>query len=214
MTKFSIKRAVQAVAVTLLLAGGALPAQQPNQEEVFQLANLVRKRIVTLNNYGVFDSINFGIQPGAAGYKVVLKGSASRPTLKKSAENVVARIEAVESVINEIEVLPTSGQDENIRLQAYARIYGHTSLSRYNPNRGTPVYGLRRRAFMGISQDPPIGPHPIHIVVKSGDITLEGAVDTDMDKQIAGVQANSVSGAFSVTNNLDVLRPSKKKKKG
>ena len=82
MTKFSIKRPVQAAAVTLLLAGGALTAQQPNQEEVFQLANLVRKRIVTLNNYGVFDSINFGIQPGAAGYKVVLKGSASRPTLK------------------------------------------------------------------------------------------------------------------------------------
>ena len=95
-------------------------AQQSNQEEVFRLAKQVRKKIITLNNYGVFDYITFGIQPGTAGYGVTLRGYASRPTLKKSADRVVSRIELVESVENEIEVLPTSRNDENIRLAVYA----------------------------------------------------------------------------------------------
>src|SRR5262245_61077240 len=134
----------------LMLAGPA-PAQQPNQEEIFKVANAVRKEIVTLSNYGVFDDITFALDRGTAGYKVTLKGSASRPTLKSSAENVVKKLEFVESVDNQIQVLPTSRQDEDIRLQAYAKIYSNPTLSRYNPNRGTPVYGLRRRAQLGIS---------------------------------------------------------------
>jgi osmotically-inducible protein OsmY len=194
---------VVGVAMVILAAG--LIAQQPAQEEVYRLANQIRKKIVTLNNYGVFDNITFGISPGNAGYVVTLKGFASRPTLQPSAERVVAGIEMVESVVNEIEVLPTSRQDEDIRLAAYAKIYGHPTLSRYNPNRGTPLYGVRRRAVFGISNDPPIGPHPIHIIVNKGNIALEGVVDTETDKAIAGVQANSVNGAFSVANNLAVL---------
>jgi len=212
MTWISIKWIAPACALTLLFAADVSMAQQSQNEEVYQLANRVRKRIVTLNNYGVFDTISFGIQSSADDYTVVLKGFASRPTLKSPAEKVVARIETVGTVINDIEVLPNSSQDEDIRLQAYARIYGHPSLSRYNPNRGTPVYGVRRSAVFGVSSDPPLGPHPIHIIVNRCDITLEGAVDIEMDKNIAGVQANSVSGAFAVTNNLEVLRPNKGEK--
>jgi hypothetical protein len=84
----------------------------------------------------------------------------------------------------------------------YARVYGHPTLSRYDPNRGTPLFSSIARRNFGISTDPPPANHPIHIIVKNGDVTLEGAVDTEGDKTIAGLQANSTPGAFSVTNNL------------
>ena len=212
MFGITVKRILPAAGVLLLLAAGTLPAQQANQEEIYRLAHQIRKKIVTLNNYSVFDNITFGIKGGTNGYQVFLRGQASRPTLQKSAERVVSRIEQVESVVNEIEVLPNSRQDEDIRFAAYAKIYGHPTLSRYNPNRGTPMYGVRRRAYMGISNDPPLGAHPIHIIVNKGNITLVGVVDTEGDKTIAGMQANSVSGAFAVTNNLEVLQKAKKKK--
>ena len=205
-----------AAALTLWLAPHLAAQQQapPDQEEILRIAGQVRKKIVTLNNYGVFDHITFGLKRGAeGGYVVVVGGYASRPSLKKSVGRVVSRIEGVENVVNQVEVLPTSGQDEDIRFATYARIYGHPALSRYNPNRGTPAYGIRRRAAIGISNDPPIGAHPIHIIVNNGNVTLEGVVDTESDKTIAGLQANSVSGVFSVTNNLHVLQPPKKKKK-
>jgi osmotically-inducible protein OsmY len=202
--------------LSLGLAGaGKAAAQQQNQEAVYRLANNIRKQILTLSNYGVFDYITFGIDPGAGGYKVVLKGYASRPTLKDSAERVVKKLEQVEVVENQIEVLPVSRQDEDIRMRTYAAIYYHPTLSRYNPNRGTPVYGsaagFQRARTMGISNDPPMGYHPISIIAKGGNVTLEGVVDNDMDKQIAGMQANTVNGVFSVTNNLQAMQPSKKK---
>ena len=162
-----------------------------------------------LPNYGVFDNVTFGIQ----GSTVYLRGQASRPTLKKSADKVVGKIEGVNEVINEIEVLPTSRFDEDTRAAVYVRIYGHPSLNRYNPNRGTPLFGMDRRLYMGISSDPPRGAHPIHIVVKKGHVTLEGVVDNEGDKTIAGVQANQVGGVFSVTNNLQAAQSGKKKKK-
>lgn len=208
------RRLTTSLAVVLLLAA-ALPlcAQDPKQEEVFKLANKIRKEIITLSNYGVFDFISFGINEGTAGYKVTLNGYASRPTLKSGAEQVVKKIELVESVDNQIEVLPVSRQDEDIRFAAYAKIYGNPSLSRYNPNRGVPIYGLGRRLQMGISTDPPVGPHPISIIVKNGNITLEGMVDTEGDKNLAGIVAGQVPLSFGVTNNLQVRIPSKKKEK-
>jgi hyperosmotically inducible protein len=107
--------------------------------------------------------------------------------------------------------------NEDLRMKVYAKIYYNTMLSRYNPNRGTPVYGgssgLRRTAMIGISQDPPKGYHPISIIVKNGNVILEGVVDNEGDKNIANIQANQVSGVFSVTNNLVVLQASKKKEK-
>jgi hyperosmotically inducible periplasmic protein len=211
---FNKQRSFPILLTVLFIAAQHLGAQAPDtaasQEELYKVANQIRKSLVTLNNFGVFDYLSFGLAPGANGYKVTLKGYASRPTLKDSAERVVKKLEHVESVDNQIEVLPLSPNDDRIRTAAYAKIYGNPVLSRYNPNRGVPIYGIRTRAFVGITNDPPLGPHPIHIIVKNGNIILEGVVDNEGDKNIAGIQANTVPGAFSVTNNL-VVPPSKKK---
>ncbi len=212
-TRFLIGAVVAAVLLSCPAA-----AQGGGQDEVLlRTANKIRKDIVTLSNYGVFDSISFAMAPGDKGYKVTLKGFASRPTLRESAENVTRKVEGVADVVNQIEVLPLSRVDEDARMRVYAAIYFHPTLSRYNPGRGTPIYGsaygARRAAAVGISNDPPMGYHPISIIVKNGNVTLEGVVDNDMDKQIAGLQANTVGGVFSVTNNLSVLQASKKKDK-
>ena len=160
-------------------------------------------------NYGVFYEIGFGIRD----YTVVLRGHASRPTLRKSAERVVKKLEAVEDVINQIEVLPLSRTDDDIRLQVYVNIHGHPALSLYNPNRGTPLFNSLTRRTAGIRYDPPPGFHPIHIIVKNGHVTLEGVVNSQGDKVIAGIQANTTSGVFSVTNDLMLASSTKKKMK-
>jgi osmotically-inducible protein OsmY len=188
----------------------ATPAASPQRltEQQARLAERIRKEIVTLPNYGVFDNVSFALADG--GSTVVLRGQAAKPTLKTSAERVVQKLEGVEKVVNEIEVLPNSSNDERIRAGVYVRIYGHPTLSRYNPNRGTPAFPSTARRNFGISADPPPGPHPIHIIVKNGDVTLEGVVDNEGDRTIAGLQANSTPGAFSVTNNLVVANDRKK----
>lgn len=186
------------------LVAGACFAQSSaapmSERAVLRIAREVQKGILSLPNYGLFDDIRFAIK----GYEVILKGLASRPTLKSSAEQVVKKIEGVEKVTNEIEVLPLSPQDDDIRVAAYVRIYGHPSLSRYNPNRGSPIFRSRASVAAGIANDPPPGYHPIHIIVNRGNITLEGVVDTVGDRTIAELQANSTPGAFAVTNNLRV----------
>jgi hyperosmotically inducible protein len=138
----------------------------------------VRHELVMLPFYGVFDNLSFRVNGGT----VTLMGQVTRPTLKTDAERVVKGIEGVERVVNDIEVLPLSSYDDKIRLATYRAIYGHTALNRY------------------VLQAVP----SIHIVVKNGTVTLEGVVANEGDKNIAGLQANSVPGVFSVTNNLRV----------
>jgi hyperosmotically inducible protein len=138
--------------------------------------------------YGVFDNLAYKVDPDGT---VTLLGQVALPTLKSDAENAVKRIEGVEKVVNNLEVLPTSGNDDRIRRATYRAIYGNSVLSQYQL-RAVP---------------------PIHIIVKNGHVTLEGAVARQMDKQIAGMQANGVHGAFSVTNNLVVDEPEKKNDK-
>ena len=164
------------------------------------LAEQVRKELVKLDNYGVFDNLAFELNGGV----VTLSGQASKPQLKKQAQKMVEKIEGVQEVANEIEVLPNSSEDDRIRTLAYIQIYGNPSLSRYNPNLGTPLFDSVARRSFGLTQDPPPGRHPIHIIVKNNQITLEGVVDTEGDKTVAGAQANSVNGAMKVTNNLRV----------
>jgi hyperosmotically inducible periplasmic protein len=175
----------------------------PTQEAVLALAKEVRKDIVTQSLYGVFDNIHFGIKGGDT---VILRGQASRPTLKKDIENSVKRISGVKSVVNEIEVLPLSPNDDRIRATVYASIYGYGPLQRYTSNRGGPrgaMPSVARRAG-GITQDPPIGWHAIHIIVKNGNVTLVGVVDSEADLSLVGMRANIVSGVFSVDNDLVV----------
>jgi hyperosmotically inducible protein len=172
-----------------------------SQQEVLRIAKEVRKQIVTLPQYGVFDDIHFGIK----GSTVVLYGNASRPTLKSSAESVVKKIEGVTTVDNQIEVLPVSPNDDRIRAAVYASIYSYPVLQKYTSNRGGPrgVPSVARAAG-GITNDPPLGYHAIHIIVKNGNVTLTGVVDSDSDLAIAEMRANGVSGVFSVANELQV----------
>ena len=178
-----------------------------SQDEVLRIANEIRKQIVTLPQYGVFDDVHFGMK----GSTVILRGQASRPILKSSAENVVKRIKGVTGVENEIEVLPLSPNDDRIRAAVYAAIYGYAPLQRYTSNRGPRIPSVTRRAT-GITNDPPIGWHAIHIIVKNGNVTLKGVVDNSQDLALAEMRANSVPGVFSVENELYVPQGEKPEK--
>jgi hyperosmotically inducible protein len=128
----------------------------------------------------VFDNLAYKVE----GYKVTLMGQVTRPVLKSDAENVVKHIEGVEKVDNQIEVLPTSPMDDALRRRLYVAIYGYPGFEKY----AMPVV------------------KPIRIIVKNGHVTLEGVVDSEADKNTAGIRANSVPGIFSVTNNLQVAK--------
>ena len=153
--------------------------RDPSQMER-RLDREVRHELVTLPYYDVFDNLEYRID----GDQVTLSGQVVRPTLKSGAENVVKNIEGVEKVTNNIEVLPLSPNDDRLRIAVYRAIYGHTALQ---------VYSIRSVP-------------PIHIIVKNGNVTLEGVVANEGDKNIANIQANGVSGVFSVKNNLRVER--------
>jgi hyperosmotically inducible periplasmic protein len=178
-----------------------------DQQQVLRIAKEVRKQIVTLPQYGVFDNIHFGIKGSDT---VVLMGQASRPTLKSGAEKVVSKIEGVKTVDNQIEVLPNSPNDDRIRAAVYTAIYRYPVLQKYTSNRGGPrgVPSVARAAG-GITNDPPLGYHAIHIIVKNGNVTLTGVVDSDTDLAIAEMRANGVSGVFSVDNDLQVASKAK-----
>jgi hyperosmotically inducible protein len=138
----------------------------------------VRHELVMLPYYNIFDNLEFKVE----GDHVTLMGQVTRPTLKSDAGNVVKRIEGVESVTNNIEVLPLSPMDDRIRIATYRAIYRYPALQRYA-----------------------LGAVPsIHIIVKNGNVTLTGVVSNEGDKNIAGIRANGVFGAFSVTNDLQV----------
>lgn len=174
-----------------------------SEEKVLQIAKNVRSAILRLPQYGVFDDIHFGIK----GDTVILMGQASRSTLKSSAENVVKKIEGVQSVDNQIEVLPVSPNDDRIRAAVYRRIYSNPSLQRYTSNRGPSARWRSSTArTMGITNDPPIGYHAIHIIVKNGNVTLKGVVDNSTDLALAEMQANTTPGVFSVVNELYVAK--------
>ena len=211
------RRTLPALAVSLIftLSASAVIAQNPapaqagptmSQEDLQRIAREAQKKLASLTNFGVFDWITFGIQ----GNTLTLNGYASRPTLKKDAETAVKGIAGINSVVNKIEVLPYSPNDDSIRIAVYNRIYTQGSLRKYNANQGSIGQalgpGFRGPAAMagGITNNPPMGFHAIHIIVKNGKVTLYGVVNNTGDKQIAGMQANSAPGAFSVTNDLVV----------
>ena len=157
----------------------AAQAQPLSQAGINRIIKEVRHELLLLPYYGVFDNLQYRVAPDGS---VVLMGQVTRPVLKSDAENAVKHIEGVERVDNQIEALPTSPLDDQIRIATYRAIYGNASLS---------TYALRAVP-------------PIHIIVKNGHVTLEGVVARQMDKQIAGLQANQVPNVFSVTNNLNV----------
>lgn len=141
-----------------------------------RLQREVRSRLLRLPYYGVFDYLAFKVN----GYNVTLEGSVTKPTLRRDAEAALKGIEGVERLTNRIEVLPLSPHDDRLRMGLYRAIYGHIVLNRYalHPN------------------------PPIRIIVKNGNVTLEGVVLNDGDRNIAFLQANGVAGVFSVRNHL------------
>jgi hyperosmotically inducible periplasmic protein len=149
-----------------------------NNQPAGPLAKEVRHELVMLPYLDVFDNLSYSVDGGV----VTLAGQVTRPTLKSDAENLVKRIDGVERVDNRIEVLPLSTHDDRLRLSLYRAIYGYPSMNRY----ALPVL------------------KPIRIIVKNGDVTLEGVVDNQGDKSIANIRANGVHGVFSVTHNLRV----------
>jgi hypothetical protein len=180
---------------------------QPDERAVLRMVRDIQRGIYTLPNYGVFDWLTFSFN----GYNVILKGYASRPTLKDSAERVVKAVEGVAGVDNRIEVLPLSPNDDRIRVLAYVSIYRHPQLVRYSPNRGAPIFMSPMQFVAGITNDPPIGFHPIHIIVKNGNLTLEGVVLNEGDRVIAGMVANQIPQVFTVENELRVEMKEAKK---
>ena len=184
--------------VLSLIFGGITVAQ--SQQKPSDINSAVRKAIVTLPNYGVFDDLSFDIQEST----VILRGFASRPSLKESVSQVVKKIQGVEKVINQIEVLPLSPRDDDVRVDLYTNIYGDTALSRFGSRRATLQFSSIAREGFGITNDPPIGYHAIHIIVKGGHVTLAGIVDTPGDSIIAETRVRGTFGVFSVTNDLMV----------
>ena len=161
----------------------------------------VRDKLTGLTDYGVFDSLRFAFK----GKTIVLKGYASRPALKSDAERAVKGIEGVEGVENQIQVLPPSPNDDRIRVSLYRRIYSQPTLRKYTS--ASPGFGEGpsvARAAGGITQDPPMGYHAIHIIVDNGNVILSGVVDSKTDADVAAIQANSAPGVFSVDNDLQV----------
>ena len=152
---------------------------QPTARSQERIQREVRHELLMLPYFGVFDNIAYKVD----GSTVTLLGQVVRPTLKSDAGNAVKHIEGVESVDNQIEVLPPSPMDDRIRRRLFRAIYGYPALQRY---------------ALGVQK-------PIRIIVKNGHVNLEGVVDSEGDKNIAGIRANGVSGIFSVTNNLQVV---------
>jgi hyperosmotically inducible protein len=138
----------------------------------------VRHELVTLSRYTVFDNIAYRVD----GTQVTLMGQVTQPVLKDDAGNAVKGIEGVTKVDNQIEVLPLSPMDDGARRAVFRAIYGDPDLGRY-----------------GLQAVP-----SIHIIVKNGNVTLEGAVMNEMDKDLANIRANGVGGVFSVTNHLRI----------
>lgn len=148
-----------------------------------QLAEEVRHQLVMLPYYGVFDWLESEVKPDGT---VILRGEVVRPTLKSDAEFRVRHIEAVEKLINEIEVLPLSPNDDRLRKAVYRALF----------NWNSPLF---RYAIQAVP--------PIHIIVKQGRATLKGVVANEMDRRLAYAKARGVSGLFEVRNELLIERP-------
>lgn len=169
-----------ALATSLASMPYSARAAQKEAKPANKLMKEVRHELVMLPYYSVFDNLEYRVD----GDKVVLSGQVVRPTLKSDAESVVKSIEGVSKVENQIEVLPTSPMDDQLRRALYRAVYNESGLFRY-----------------GTSSVP-----SIHLIVKNGNVTLEGVVDNEMDSNLANLRANQVPNVFSVKNNLRIVK--------
>ena len=176
--------------VVVLSIGGALnaatrlrfqPTADPAQHQTW-LTEQVRHKLAMIPWYSVFDNLEYRVD----GDTVTLMGQVTRPVIKDEAESSVEKIEGVKVVENQIEVLQPSPFDDQVRRKEYRSIYSFGPLQPY---------------ALGVNPG-------IHIIVKGGNVTLEGVVRTQADKDAANIRARSVPGVFAVKNNLRVEKSS------
>jgi hyperosmotically inducible periplasmic protein len=178
-----MKRTIQTIALAAALALGAAPmfagtGNPPAQD----LPSQVLHQLVMIPYYSVFDDLNFSVDNGV----VTLTGDVVNPVVRTDAAGSIKHLAGVTQVVNKINILPPSSMDNHIRAAEYRAIFGYSDMYRY---------------AMGAIPS-------IHIIVDFGHVTLVGVVNTDADKNVANIRANSVSGVFSVTNNLRVAEKS------
>lgn len=154
-------------------------AIQAKESKPVSLQENVRHHLAMMPRYGVFDNVSFRLD----GSTVILTGEVARPIVKEDAKDALRHVEGVTNVVNNIEVLPLSPNDDRIRLAVFRAIYGSPSLATRYGNMAQP---------------------PIHILVKNGNVRLEGFVANAMDKNLAGIRAQGVFGAFNVQNDLQI----------
>jgi hyperosmotically inducible protein len=167
-------------ALVLLLMLATVGWQTASAQGIERITKEVHHELALLPYYGVFDFLAYKVSPTGT---VTLLGQVTQPVLKSDAQNVVKRIEGVEHVDNQIQVLPLSPMDDQIRRAAFRTIYGSPEFTKY--------------AWKSVQS--------IHIIVNNGHITLEGVVDSQADKELAELRAKSVPNAFSVDNHLIVV---------
>jgi len=165
----------------LAFAGGDVPAGNPQLEQ--RLSGEVRHQLAMIPQFTVFDNLAYRVDGGT----VTLYGEVRNAVIKDVAEKSVKRLEGVQRVDNQIEVLPASFNDDRIRRQVARAVFNDPRLSSY-----------------AIEPVP-----PIHIIVKNGHVDLQGVVRTQTDKDDAFIRANGVPGVFSVENHLQVELPRK-----
>lgn len=159
-----------------------VPAQQPCSQARtrVQLTKEVRHELLMLPYYSLFDWLQFEIQPDGT---VILEGQVTRPNLKSDAEQALKKLEGVKQVVNQIEVLPLSPNDDRIRRAVYRALFDFDS----------PLFRYALGAVLSI-----------HIIVKRGNVTLKGVVDTKADIDLANIKAHGVPGVFDVKNELSL----------
>jgi hyperosmotically inducible periplasmic protein len=174
LAAFSALATCSAVGQTTHGKDSAKPQESANSS----LSREVHHQILVLPFYSVFDSIDFTLE----GHKVILTGKVLRRSLKESAEGAIKSIEGVDTVVDQIEVLPSSATDDDLRRAVYRALYEDSALERY------------------ATQNVP----PVHIIVKNGSVALEGSVDSIVDKNLAGARASSVPNVAGIKNDLVV----------
>jgi hyperosmotically inducible protein len=185
----SMTNAVRSLIASFLIFGPALYAAtygctggvmlaQADQKLQARITREVYHELMMLPQLTIFDHIAFKVD----GATITLIGAVRNAILKDAAEKVVKRVEGVERVNNQIEILPPLPSDDRIRLAVAHAIFSDERLFKYS-----------------LASVP-----PIHIIVKNGHVTLEGVVDNETDKNAAYLRANSVPGVFSVENHLQV----------
>lgn len=175
-----IKKIFIVIAAVFIMTGSmaAAPIHTTQQDEDFATHREIRKKLVTLPFYGIFDNLSYKLE----GDTVVLYGQTVRSSTRKDAERRIRKIEGIDRVVNNIEVLPFSRFDDRIRVNAFRTIFRTGNLSRY---------------AQGVNPS-------VHLIVKNGHLTLEGIVATEGDSRLFYIAARGVPDVFSVTNNLRI----------